>query len=84
MGRKIYSSVYLFKSDSLSIDMESLFCFEQAELGREQVVVIKRPALLSTEKQIAYKSSITSYFGFSLHFFPSTIILFLKCLEYSF
>lgn len=51
MGRKIYSSMYLFKSDSLSIDMESLFCFEQAELGREQVVVIKRPALLSTEKK---------------------------------
>lgn len=41
---------YLFKSDSLSIDIESLFCFEQAELGLEQVVVIKRPALLSTKK----------------------------------
>lgn len=32
------------------MDIESLFCFEQAELGLEQVVVIKRPALLSTKK----------------------------------
>jgi len=50
--------MYLFKSDSLSIDIESLFCFEQAELGLEQVVVIKRPALLSTTKIHLFKYSI--------------------------
>lgn len=42
---------YLFKSDSLSIDIESLFCFEHSELAFE-VVVIKRPALLSTKEEI--------------------------------
>lgn len=49
-GKKILSYTYLFKSDSLSIDIESLFCLEHAEFGLEQVVVIKRPALLSTKQ----------------------------------
>jgi len=39
------------------MDIESLFCFEQAELGLEQVVVIKRPALLSTKKIHFFKNS---------------------------
>lgn len=49
--KKIFIYTNLFKSDSLSIDIESLFCFEHAEFGLEHVVVIKRPALLSTKQK---------------------------------